>query len=141
MSKKIKAKVKLQLQGSAANPAPPVGSMLGQHQVNLMDFCKKFNAATASRKGETVPVLVTVYSDKSFDFVLKTPPVTELLRKKANIQAGSKTPGKVSAGNVSWKIIEEIAKIKMPDLNAVDLEGAKKIVAGSARSMGLSVID
>jgi large subunit ribosomal protein L11 len=141
MSKKIKAKVKLQLQGSAANPAPPVGSMLGQHQVNLMDFCKKFNAATASRKGETVPVLVTVYTDKSFDFVLKTPPVTELLRKKANIQSGSKTPGKVSAGNVSWKVIEEIAKIKMPDLNAVDLEGAKKIVAGSARSMGLSVID
>jgi large subunit ribosomal protein L11 len=141
MSKKIKAKVKLQLQGGAANPAPPVGSMLGQHQVNLMDFCKKFNAATAGRKGETVPVLVTVYTDKTFDFVLKTPPVSELLRKKTGIQRGAKAPGKEVAGTVSWKIIEEIAKIKMPDLNANDMDGAKKIVAGSARSMGLSVVD
>ncbi|NDD53915.1 50S ribosomal protein L11 [bacterium] len=141
MSKKIKAKVKLLLQGGAANPAPPVGSMLGQHQVNLMDFCKKFNAATGSRKGETVPVLVTVYTDKTFDFVLKTAPVSELIRKKANIQKGSKAPGSVSAGKISWKLIEEIAKIKMPDLNAVDIEAAKKIVAGSARSMGLSVVD
>ncbi len=141
MSKKIKAKVKLLLQGGAANPAPPVGSMLGQHQVNLMDFCKKFNAATASRKGETVPLVVTVYTDKSFDFVLKTPPVSELLRKKANIQLGAKNPGKETVGNIKWKDIEEIAKIKMPDLNATDIEGAKKIVAGSARSMGLAVVD
>jgi large subunit ribosomal protein L11 len=141
MSKKIKASVKLLLQGGAATPAPPVGSMLGQHQVNLMDFCKKFNAASSSRKGETVPVLVTIYVDKTFDFILKTPPVSELLRKKANIQSGSKNPGKETAGNIKWKDIEEIAKIKMPDLNAADIEAAKKIVAGSARSMGLSVVD
>jgi len=141
MAKTIKANVKLQLQGGAATPAPPVGSMLGQHQVNLMDFCKKFNAATASRKGETVPVLITIYTDKSFDFILKTPPVSELLRKKANIQLGSKNTGKESAGNIKWKDVEEIAKIKMPDLNATDIEAAKKIVAGSARSMGLAVVD
>ncbi len=141
MSKKIKAKVKLQLQGGAANPAPPVGSMLGQHQVNLMDFCKKFNAATGARKGETVPVLVTVYTDKSFDFVLKTAPVSELLRKRANIQLGAKNPGKDVCGQIKWKDVEEIAKIKMPDLNAVDIEGAKNIVAGSARSMGLKIVD
>ncbi len=141
MSKKIKANVKLQLQGGAATPAPPVGSMLGQHQVNLMDFCKKFNAATANRKGETVPVQVTVYVDKTYVFILKTPPVSELLRKKANIQRGAKNPGKETVGTISWKAIEEIAKIKMPDLNAVDIEGAKLVVAGSARSMGLSIVD
>ena len=141
MSKKIKATLKMQLQGGSATPAPPVGSMLGQHQVNLMDFCKKFNAATASRKGETVPVVVTVYVDKTFDFVLKTPPATELLRKRANIQSGAKNPGKETVGTIKAKDLEEIAKIKMPDLNAADLEAAKKIIAGSARSMGLSVID
>ena len=140
-SKKIKANVKLKLQGGAATPAPPVGSMLGQHQVNLMDFCKKFNAATSSRKGETVPLIVTVYTDKSFEFILKTPSVTDLLRKKANIKSGAKNPGKETAGTVSSKDLAEIAKIKMPDLNAVDIEAAKKIVAGSARSMGLSVVD
>lgn len=141
MSKKIKASVKLQLQGGAATPAPPVGSMLGQHQVNLMDFCKKFNAATATRKGETVPVVVTVYTDKSFDFTLKTTPVSELLRKKANIQIGAKNPGTEKVGSIKWKDIEDIAKIKMPDLNANDIEAAKKIIAGSARSMGLLVVD
>lgn len=141
MSKKIKANVKLQLQGGAATPAPPVGSMLGQHQVNLMDFCKKFNAATANRKGETVPVVVTVYTDKSFDFALKTTPVSELLRKKSNIQVGAKNPGKEQVGSIKWKDIEDIAKIKMSDLNATDIEAAKKIIAGSARSMGLLVVD
>ena len=141
MSKQVKANVKLMLQGGAATPAPPVGSMLGQHQVNLMDFCKKFNAATASRKGETVPILVTVYVDKTYEFVLKTPPVSELLRKKANILKGAKNPGKDTAGSITWKAIEEIAKIKMPDLNAADIEAAKRIVAGSARSMGLAVVD
>lgn len=141
MAKKIKAKVKMQLQGGAATPAPPVGSMLGQHQVNLMDFCKKFNAATGSRKGETVPVVITIYTDKSFDFMLKTPPVSELLRKKANIQLGAKNPGKETVGTIKWKDVEEVAKIKLPDLNAVDIEAAKKIVAGSARSMGLVVVD
>lgn len=141
MAKKIKATVKLQLQGGAANPAPPVGSMLGQHQVNLMDFCKKFNAATASRKGETVPVVVTVYVDKTFDFILKTPPVSELLRKKANIQLGAKNPGKETVGSIKWKDVEDIAKAKLIDLNTSDIAAAKKIVAGSARSMGLMVVD
>ena len=141
MSKKIKATLKLQLPAGGATPAPPVGSSLGQHQVNIMDFCKKFNAATANRKGETVPVLITVYTDKTFDFVTKTPPVSELLRKRANITKGSKNPGKEQAGTIRIKDVEEIAKIKMPDLNATDLEAAKKIVAGSARSMGLAVIE
>jgi large subunit ribosomal protein L11 len=141
MSKKVKATVKLQIQAASATPAPPVGSSLGQHGVNIMDFCKKFNAVTANRKGETVPVFINIYTDKTFDFILKTPPVSELLRKKANIQTGSHNPGKESAGTIKWRDIEEIAKIKMPDLNAFDLEAAKKVVAGSARSMGLAVVD
>lgn len=141
MSKKIKALIKLQLPAGGATPAPPVGNNLGQHQVNIMDFCKKFNAATASRKGETVPVVITVYVDKSFDFITKTSPVSELIRKKANIQKGSKKPGIDVAGRIRMSDIEEIAKIKMPDLNAFDLEAAKKIVAGSARSMGLQVVE
>ncbi|QQR48570.1 50S ribosomal protein L11 [bacterium] len=141
MSKKIKANVRLRLQGGAATPAPPVGSMLGQHGVNLMDFCKKFNAATASQKGEVVPIIVTVYVDKTFDFVTKTAPVSDLLKKRANIKKGSSTPGKASAGTIQMKDIEEIAKIKMVNLNAVDLEAAKKTIAGSARSMGLEVIE
>ncbi|MBY0353063.1 50S ribosomal protein L11 [Candidatus Babeliales bacterium] len=141
MSKKIKANVRIRLQGGAATPAPPVGSMLGQHGVNLMDFCKKFNAATANQKGETVPLVVTVYVDKTFDFVTKTAPVSELLRKKANIKKGSSNPGKDSAGTIQMKDIEEIAKMKMVNLNAADLEAAKKTIAGSARSMGLKVIE
>jgi len=141
MSKKIKATIKLQIQAASATPAPPVGSSLGQHGVNIMDFCKKFNAATASRKGETVPVLITVYVDKTFDFILKTPPVSELLRKRANIQKGARNPGKEQVGTIKWRDVEEIAKIKMPDLNAFNLDAAKKVVAGSARSMGLAVVD
>lgn len=142
MAKQIKANIKLQIAGGAATPAPPVGSALGQQGVNIMDFCKKFNAATANRKGETVPVFITVYTDRTFTFILKTPPVSELLRKKAKIEKGSSNPGKESAGVVRWSDLEEIAKIKTPDLNAVDdIEAAKKIVAGSARSMGLKIID
>lgn len=141
MSKKIKSTIKLQIQAASATPAPPVGSSLGQHGVNIMDFCKKFNAATANRKGETVPVFITVYTDKTFDFILKTPPVSELLKKRANIKSGAKNPGKETAGTIKWKDIEEIAKAKMPDLNAFTIEAAKKVVAGSARSMGLTVID
>ena len=141
MSKKIKAKIKLQLGGAAATPAPPVGNNLGAHQVNLMDFCKKFNAATATRKGELVPVVITVYVDKTFDFILKTPLVSELIRKKVNIKKGSSKPGIDSVGSINKKDIEEIAKIKMPDLNATTLEAACKIIAGSARSMGLKVND
>lgn len=141
MAKQIKANIKLQIAGGAATPAPPVGSALGQHGVNIMDFCKKFNAATTNRKGETVPVFITVYADRTFDFILKTPPVSELLRKKAKIEKGSSNPGKESAGVIRWSDLEEIAKIKAPDLNANDIEAAKKIVAGSASSMGLKIID
>jgi large subunit ribosomal protein L11 len=141
MSKKVKTIVKIQLAGAAATPAPPVGTSLGQHQVNLMEFCKQFNAATADRRGETVPVEITIYVDKTFKFVTKTPPVSELIRKRANVKKGSSNPGKDVAGSISMKDIEEIAKIKMPDLNANDLEAAKKIVAGSVRSMGLVVKD
>lgn len=141
MSKKIKVQIKLQIPAGAATPAPPVGSSLGQHQVNIMDFCKKFNAATANRKGETVPVVITVYTDKTFDFICKTPPVSELLRKKANITKGAKKPGSESPGVIKQRDIEEIAKIKMPDLNAYDLESASKVIAGSARSMGLKIVD
>lgn len=141
MSKKIKANIKLQIPGGSATPAPPVGNNLGQHQVNLMDFCKKFNAATANRKGETVPVLVTVYTDKTFDFVLKTPPASELIKKKAGVKKGATAVGKEQVGKITWKDVEEIASIKMSDLSAVDIEAAKKIIAGSARSMGIVVVD
>lgn len=141
MAKKVKATIKLQIKGGSATPAPPVGSSLGQHGVSIMDFCKRFNAATSSRKGETVPVFITVYTDRTFDFILKTAPVSELILKKAQLKKGSSNPGKDSVGVVKMSDLEEIAKIKMPDLNALDIEAAKKIVAGSARSMGLEVIE
>lgn len=139
MSKKVKAKVKLMLPAGGATPAPPVGSSLGQHQVPLMDFCKKFNAETSHLKGSTVPVLVTVYEDKSFIFETKTPPASEELRKRAGISKGSSTPGSKDCGSISWDQVEEIAKLKMKDLNAIDIDSAKKIVAGTARSMGLKI--
>ncbi len=141
MAKAVKAKIKLQIPGGAATPAPPVGNNLGQHQVNLMEFCKQFNAATASKKGETVPVIITVYVDKTFSFELKTPPASELIRKKINISKGSSRPNTDKVGRISMADIEEIAKIKLPDLNANSIEQAKKIIAGSARSMGVEVIE
>lgn len=141
MAKAIKAQIKLQIPGGAATPAPPVGNNLGQHQVNIMEFCKQFNAQTASRRGETVPVIITVYTDKTFTFVVKTPPASELIKKKINITKGSSKPNTDKVGKISWKDIEEIAKIKLSDLNAVDIEQAKKIIAGSARSMGVEVVD
>jgi large subunit ribosomal protein L11 len=141
MAKTVKTKIKLQISGGAANPAPPVGSALGQHGVNIMEFCKQFNAKTASRKGETVPVVITVYIDKSFDFIIKTPPVSELIRKKINLEKGSSQPGINKVGKISWQDIEEIAKIKLLDLNTRNIEQAKRVVAGSARSMGLDVVD
>lgn len=141
MSKAVKAKIKLQIPGGAATPAPPVGNNLGQHQVNLMEFCKQFNAATASKKGETVPVIITVYVDKTFSFEIKTPPASELIRKKINIPKGSSRPNTDKVGKITMADIEEIAKIKLPDLNANSIEQAKKIIAGSARSMGVVVID
>jgi large subunit ribosomal protein L11 len=127
MSKKVKKQVRLQLQGGSATPGPPVGSMLGPTGASGMDFCKQFNAATASRKGETVPVVITVYTDRSFTFVTKTSPVTELLRKRAK------------SGVVTLADIDEVANIKMEDLNAWTLESARKIILGSAKSMGLVV--
>ncbi len=140
MAKEIKAKLKMQIAGGAATPAPPVGSTLGQHQVNIMEFCKQFNAKTASRKGETVPVIITVYKDKTFEFTVKTAPTSELIKKRGNIAKGASKTGSELVGQIAWKEIEEIAKIKMPDLNAFDLEQAKKIVAGTARSMGVKVV-
>ena len=141
MAKEVKTKIKLQIPGGGATPAPPVGSALGQHGVNIMDFCKKFNAETGNRRGQTVPVVITVYKDRSFDYILKTPPVSELLRNKVNIKKGSSRPNLDKVGRVSWKDVEDIAKIKLPDLNTDEIEEAKKIVAGSARSMGLDVVD
>lgn len=141
MAKAVKAKIKLQIPGGAATPAPPVGNNLGQHQVNLMEFCKQFNAATATKKGETVPVIITVYVDKTFSFEIKTPPASELIRKKINIPKGSSRPNTDKVGKISMAEIEEIAKIKMPDLNANSIEQAKKIIAGSARSMGVVVTE
>lgn len=141
MAKKVKAVVRMQVAGGAATPAPPTGAVLGPHGINIMEFCKQFNAKTADRKGQTVPVLVTIYVDRTFDFVLKTPPVSELIKKKCKIEKGASRPNKEKAGSISWADIEEIAKIKMPDLNAIDLDAAKKSVAGSAKSMGVHVID
>jgi large subunit ribosomal protein L11 len=137
--KKITAMIKLQIQAGAATPAPPVGPALGQHGVNIMEFVKQYNAATESQIGTVVPVEITIFEDRSFTFVLKTPPTPVLLRQAVGLDKGSKTPGKVSAGSVTEAQIEDVAKIKMPDLNANDLEAAKQQVRGTARSMGLKV--
>lgn len=139
MAKEIKAKLKLQIPGGGATPAPPVGSALGPQGVSAMDFCKQFNAATADKRGQTCPVLITIYTDRTFDFVIKTPPVSELIRKAIGLAKGAKNPGTEVAGTIKQADIEEIAKVKMVDLNAYTLEQACKIVAGSARSMGLNV--
>jgi large subunit ribosomal protein L11 len=141
MAKEVRANIKLQIPGGAATPAPPVGSSLGQYQVNIMYFCKKFNAETANRKGETVPVAITVYTDKTYEFITKTSPTTELIKKRANIKKGSAKANENKVGKVTWKDIEDVAKIKMPDLSANDIKAAIKIVAGSARSMGIDIID
>ncbi|MGE0009998.1 MAG: 50S ribosomal protein L11 [Candidatus Babeliales bacterium] len=140
MAKAIKTIVKLQIPAGAATPAPPVGTALGPHGINMMGFCKDFNARSASRKGETVPVEVTIYVDRSFDFILKTAPTSEMIRKRLNLSKGSSKPNTEKVGKLSWADIEEIAKVKLPDLNALDMEQAKKIVAGTARSMGVDVI-
>ena len=139
MAKKELTKIKLQIPGGAANPAPPVGPALGQHGVNIMEFCKAFNAQTQQEGGTIIPVEITVFEDRSFTFILKTPPTPVLLRQKAGLEKGSQTPGKATAGSVTEADIEEVAKIKMPDLNAYDLEAAKQQVRGTARSMGLTV--
>lgn len=137
--KKITGLIKLQIQGGKANPAPPVGPALGQHGVNIMDFCKQFNAKTQSQGGTVIPVVITVYQDRSFTFITKSPPTSVLLKKAAKIQSGSSTPQKEKVGTVSKKDVEEIAKTKMPDLNSSDMEGAVSQVVGTAKSMGLEV--
>jgi len=139
MAKKINAIIKLQLPAGAANPSPPVGPALGQHGVNIMEFCKAYNAKTMNDKGMIIPVEITVFSDRSFTFITKTPPAAVLLVKAAKLQKGSGEPNKKKVGKVSMAQIEEIAKIKMPDLSAYDLAAACKTIMGTARSMGIEV--
>jgi large subunit ribosomal protein L11 len=139
MAKKVRAILKLQIPAGQATPAPPIGPALGQHGVNIMGFCKDYNERTASQQGSVIPVELTVYEDRSFTFVTKSPPTSELLKKAVGAEKGSGTPSKQNIGKISKDKLEEIAKIKMKDLNAVDIEGAKKMVAGTARSMGIEV--
>lgn len=139
MAKKVKAIVKLQIPAGKANPAPPVGPALGQHGVNIMAFCKEYNEKTASQTGTIVPVEITIFEDRSFTFVMKTPPAAELLKQALGQEKGSSTPGAKSIGKLPREKIKEIAKLKMRDLNAVDLEGAMRIIEGSARSLGIEI--
>lgn len=139
MAKKIVANIKLQVAAGKATPAPPVGSALGPHGLNIMDFCKAFNAKTAKQEGLIIPVVVTVYADRTYSFVTKTPPAAVLLKRAANIAKGSGEPNKTKVGKVTIKDVREIAQMKMPDLNASDIDGAIKIIAGTARSMGIEV--
>jgi large subunit ribosomal protein L11 len=139
MAKKIKAVVKIQIQGGKANPAPPVGTALGPHGINLMQFCKEYNARTSNQVGQVIPAEVTIFQDGSFTFVLKTPPTADLLKKALNIKSGSAVPNRDKVGTVTQDQLQEIAEIKMKDLNAQDVEAAKKIVAGTARSMGIRI--
>ena len=142
MAKKVQAMVKLQLPAGKATPAPPVGTALGPHGVNIMDFCKQFNAKTQKEAdGMIFPVLVTIYSDRTFTFILKTPPASVLLKRAANIVKGSAEPNRNKVGKVTKKQVEEIAKLKMPDLNTTNLESAMRSVSGTARNMGLEVTD
>ena len=140
MAKKIRTVLTLQLPAGKATPAPPVGTALGPHGVNIMDFCKAFNARTAKDEGLIIPALVTVYSDRSYTFVTKTPPASVLLKRAANLAKGSAEPNKNKVGTVTQKQVEDIAKLKLPDLNAGSLEAAIKTVAGTARSMGIDVV-
>ena len=137
--KKIAAIIKLQIQAGQATPAPPVGPALGQHGVNIMEFCKAYNAATESQRGDVVPVEISVYEDRSFDFKLKTPPAAKLLLKAAGVEKGSGEPHKTKVAKVTWDQVREIAKTKETDLNAHDIDQAAKIIAGTARSMGITV--
>jgi len=140
MAKKITAYIKLQVKAGEANPSPPVGPALGQHGVNIMEFCKAFNSQTQKmEKGLPIPVVITVYNDRSFTFITKTPPAAVLLKKIAGVSSGSSTPNTVKVGKVTRAQLEEIATTKMPDLNAADMDAAVRIIAGSARSMGLDV--
>ena len=140
MAKEVAAFIKLQIKGGAANPSPPVDPALGSKGVNIMDFCKQFNARTQDKAGKVLPVIITVYSDKSFDFVVKQPPVAIQLKEAAKVQKGSAQPNRDKVGQVTWDQIREIAQDKMPDMNCFTLESAMRMVAGTARSMGISVV-
>ncbi len=139
MAKEVKQVLKLQIMGGQATPAPPIGPALGQAQVNIQKFCQSFNAKTQNRKGEVVPTIITVYKDKSFDFILKTPPASYLIKKSMKLKSGSGEPNKTKVGKITRKQLEEIANIKMPDINAFELDAAVNIVAGTCRSMGVEV--
>ena len=141
MAKEISGILKLQIKGGQANPAPPVGPALGQRGVNIMEFCKSFNDKTKSLMGQPVPVVITIYKDKKFDFIIKTPPASFLIKEAVKLKSGSKEPGRVVAGSISKAQLKKIAEFKMKDLNAFDIEQAIKIIAGSARSMGIEVKD
>ena len=141
MAKKIQSFIKLQIPAGAANPSPPVGPALGQHGVNIMEFCKAFNAKTQGQGDTIIPVVITVYADRSFSFITKTPPAAVLLMKAAKLKKGSSNPKMERIGKISRSKIKDIAEQKMPDLNAFDIEGAMKIIEGTARSMGLTVVD
>ncbi|MCE9540786.1 MAG: 50S ribosomal protein L11 [Bacteroidetes bacterium] len=139
MAKEIGALVKLQIKGGAANPAPPIGPALGAKGVNIMEFCKQFNARTQDKAGKVIPVIITVYKDKSFEFILKNPPVAISLLELSKVKTGSKESNRVKVGNISWTQIREVAEAKMPDLNCFSIESAMSMVAGTARSLGLTV--
>lgn len=139
--KKVVGKIKLQIQAGKANPAPPIGPALGQHGVNIMQFCKEYNAKTQDKAGLIIPVEITVYEDRSFDFVLKTPPASELLKRACGIEKGSAAPNKTKVATVTRKQVREIAQTKMPDLNATSLEAAESMVMGTAKNMGITVTD
>lgn len=139
--KKIVTQIKLQIPGGQANPAPPVGPALGQHGLNIMEFCKAFNERTKDQQGTILPVIITVYEDRTYTFIIKTPPAAVLIKKALKLEKGSSEPNKTKVGKITQAQLEEIAKLKMPDLNANDVEAAKKIIAGTARSMGVEVVD
>lgn len=141
MAKKVKAVVRLQIPAGKANPAPPVGTALGPHQINIMAFCKEYNARTQNQMGSIIPAEITIYTDQTFTFVTKTPPASDLLKKAAGLDKGSGVPNRDKVGKVTRAQVREIAQTKMPDLNAVDLEGAVKQIEGAARSMGIVVVD
>lgn len=139
MAKEITGYVKLQVKGGQANPSPPVGPALGSKGLNIMEFCKQFNARTQDKMGQVLPVLITVFSDKSFEFVVKTPPAANMLIEAAKVKGGSAEPNRKKVGSVTWDQVKEIAQVKMPDLNAFKVESAMKMIAGTARSMGITV--
>ena len=141
MAKKVTGMIKLQVQAGKATPAPPIGPALGQHGVNIMGFCKEFNARTADQAGLVIPVVITVYQDRSFTFITKTPPAAVLIKKACNIQSGSGRPNTEKVAQITRDQVREIATLKMPDLNAADVEAAMRMIAGTARSMGVTVVD